>query len=149
MPVPSLLLFITLVLAGCNGDHAVGAVPVSTAAVGRSASTAGESRTVLELRFDQSTVYQDLELRWLDVHDSRCPIGVVCVWEGQVTVTLEVERAKEDLVEVELTLHVGSEPERVTAFGYQLQLQGVDPHPKKGKTPERSDYVAKVEVDED
>jgi hypothetical protein len=148
MPVPGLLLSITVALAACHGGTMVDPDPVSKPAENGPNSSAGESSAVLELRFDQTTTYQDLELRWLHVHDSRCPIGVNCVWEGEVTATLEVDRGEEDSVQVELTLHVGSEPERATAFGYELELQSVDPHPKRGITPERSDYVAKVEVDE-
>ena len=32
------------------------------------------------------------------------------------------------------------------AFGFELQLVGVEPHPKQGQTPERGDYVARISI---
>jgi hypothetical protein len=101
---------------------------------------------VIELRFDETVAYQDLELRWLRLDDSRCPIGVTCVWEGQIIATVEVARGAEGSVELELRLQVGIEPETSRAFDHELVLQGVAPHPKDGVTPERSDYVARIEI---
>jgi len=32
----------------------------------------------------------NLSIKVLNINDSRCPIGVVCVWQGEATVTLSV-----------------------------------------------------------
>jgi hypothetical protein len=111
-----------------------------------SLSSSDNSGTVIELRFDQTVEYQDLELRWLALDDSRCPIGVTCVWEGQIVATVEVARGGEGSVELKLPLRVAIEPETSRAFDHELVLQGVDPHPRYGVTPERSDYVARIEI---
>ena len=100
----------------------------------------------IELRFDETFEYQNLELRWLELDDSRCPIGVTCVWEGQIVATVEVARGAEASVELELVLRAGIEPETSRAFDHELVLRGVDPHPRDGFTPERSDYVARIEI---
>ncbi len=146
MSASTTVFVVALAIAGCGGASPPSPGPVAPTANGAPASSNPATVAELELRFDETAAYEDLELRWLELEDSRCPIGVVCVWAGQIVVTLEAARAVEVPVEVELVLRVGSEPESAPAFGYTLRLQGVDPHPKEGVTPERGDYVARVEI---
>jgi hypothetical protein len=40
--------------------------------------------------FDQTFQYEDLELYFYDIEDSRCPLDVTCVWEGEVTAMIHV-----------------------------------------------------------
>jgi hypothetical protein len=114
-----------------------------------SVSSGEEASGVVEIRFDQIVTYADLELRWLEVKDSRCPIGVNCFWEGEVRVVIEAARAEEEgeaPVEFQLTLRAGQKPETASVFGYEMVLVNVVPHPKNGVTPERSDYVADIRI---
>ena len=46
--------------------------------------------SVITLGIEQVTNYQNLELRLVDIEDSRCATGVTCIWAGQLIVTLEV-----------------------------------------------------------
>ena len=143
MSVPKIVVVIALALAGLRG-----ATPLSPGLEAGSGSSAAEAGTRVELRFDETAKYQDLELRWLELDDSRCPIGVACVWAGQIVATVEVARGEEESVELDLVHRIKGPPATSRAFEYELRLLGVDPHPRQGTTPERSDYVARIEIAE-
>lgn len=75
--------------------------------------------------------------------DSRCPIGVRCVWAGQATALIRLEKEGRSLAEVKLTRQPGqSEPSKELADGYEVVLTGIEPYPEEGKTIQPSDYVA-------
>ena len=148
MSVQSVVLVVAMAVAGFNCGTAVIPEPASGAVDGSSSSSGEGSDVEIELRFDETVEYQDLELRWLELDDSRCPIGVTCVWEGQIVATVEVARGAEGSAELELVLRAGTESETSRAFDHELVLRGVDPHPKDGVTPERSDYVVRIEIAE-
>lgn len=139
MSVPSVVLVVAMAITGFNCGTAM--VPEPTSGAGD-----GGSSGVIELRFDETVQFQDLELRWLALDDSRCPIGVTCVWEGQIVATVEVTRGAEDPVQLELVLRAGIEPKASRAYDHELILRGVDPHPKEGVTPDRTDYLARIEI---
>lgn len=146
MSVPSVVFVLAMAVAGFNRGTAVIPEP-SSGAVSQGASRSVRGSGVeIELRFDETVEYQDLELSWLELEDTRCPIGVTCVWEGQIVATVEVARGEEESVELELVLQAGIEPEISRASNYELLMKGVDPHPKDGVTPERSDYVLRIEI---
>ena len=146
MSIPNVVLLVAMAVTGVNCGTAVVPEPPSGGVDGSSSSSNQGSGAVIELRFDETVVYQNLKLRWLRLDDSRCPIGITCVWEGQIVAAVEVARDAEDSVELELRLRVGIEPETSRAFDHELVLQEVAPHPKDGVTPERSDYVARIEI---
>ncbi len=148
MSVPSIVVVIALALAGLRGATPVSPGPASFALDAGSGSSGDEAGTQVELRFDETAKHQDLELRWLELEDSRCPIGVACVWAGQIVAIVEVARGEEESVELELVHRIKGPPATSRAFDYELRLLGVDPHPKQGTTPERSDYVARIEIAE-
>ena len=146
MSIAGRILVVALAVAAGTGGVPVGSEPPSEAAAPQpnpSSEGAGEQ---VDLRFDETVEYRDLRLRWLEIEDSRCPIGVQCIWAGQVAVTVEAAQGDEGPAELELVLRVGREVETVRAFAYDLVLQGVEPHPMQGVTPERSDYVAVLEI---
>ena len=148
MPIPSIVVVIALALVGLRGATPLSPGPTSLALDAGSGSSGAEAGTRVELRFDETARHQDLELRWLELEDSRCPIGVACVWAGQIVATIEVARGVEESVELELVHRIKGPPATSRAFDFELRLLGVDPHPKQGTTPERSDYVARIEIAE-
>lgn len=101
---------------------------------------------MLDLRFDETAQLDGLSLRWLNLEDSRCPIGVTCVWAGQTVVALELWQGDDEPFEVKLSRRAGREPDTVTALGRQLTLLGLDPYPQQGQAPERDDYVAHLRI---
>lgn len=148
MSVPRILLVIAMTVAGCSGATPVSPEPTSAATNTASSSSSEGTGAVVELRFDQALKYQVLELRWLELEDSRCPTGATCVWEGQVVITVEVASGEGTPVDVKLLLRSGHESDASRAFDYELRLQGVEPHPWLGATPERGDYTARIEITE-
>lgn len=99
-----------------------------------------------ELRLDETTTFEHVRLAWVDLNDSRCPRGAQCVWEGQVVATIVVSRDDIEPQTVELTLRPGVVPSPQTAAGYELRLLRVDPYPREGIIPDRSEYIAIVEI---
>ena len=107
--------------------------------------TSGQT-SIVELRLDQTVSTDALSLRWQELNDSRCPVGVACVWEGQAAVILEVRRGGEAGKTVELVLRAGAEPAARAVAGLELRLLEVEPYPREGVVPERNQYVATLEI---
>ena len=45
------------------------------------------------IKMDQRIQFEDLELYFYDIEDSRCPLDVTCVWEGKVAVMLNIKKS--------------------------------------------------------
>ena len=45
----------------------------------------------IKLHLGQTTSTENLKLTLHDVYDSRCPSDVTCVWDGQVTATIQIQ----------------------------------------------------------
>jgi hypothetical protein len=77
--------------------------------------------------------------------DSRCPDGAQCIWEGDATVRIwarHVSRAREDY-----ELHTSAREERALIYlGYRIQLLQLAPYPVSGRTIERGEYEATLQV---
>lgn len=100
--------------------------------------------SIIAIRAEQVSTYQNLKLRLVSVEDSRCATGVACIWAGQLVVTLDVSNERAEQIEVKLIRK--REPEIAKAFGYNLLLLDVEPHPKKGKAIQISDQVIKLKI---
>lgn len=100
-----------------------------------------------ELRFDGTLIVHGLELSWLEVNDSRCARGAVCVWEGEVGILLGVKEGKEDLGRFALTRHHdGDERARVRIGNRVIELVDVGPYPTLDAETERAEYAASLAV---
>ncbi len=93
---------------------------------------------------------RDVRVKMLNVtEDSRCPADAVCIWEGQVTVLLNVMHNEEDLGNFDLTIRGGDKNLAIKTFdGYSIQLMKVDPYPFASQPTELTDYVATLQVSE-
>lgn len=100
---------------------------------------AGDTRRLaddtLSVRFDGVT------------DDSRCPVGVQCVWEGDAVVQLTLERppaAAEARV-----LHTSQRFERETEYaGLVVRLVDLQPVPREGATIAPEDYRVTLVADD-
>lgn len=72
------------------------------------------------------------------VSDSRCPVGVTCVWEGSATLRFIVESDNERTFTVETAERRGAP----VGGMYQLVVESVTPVPHQGKTIAPSSYRA-------
>lgn len=144
-----LIYILIIVLPGCFASNStIGetnnkTVPSTTTLHNLSLSN-DELGSVITLHVAQATKYKNLELRLINVEDSRCPIGTECIWAGQMVVTLEV--SNEHGEKTDLKLLRKREPKIVSAFGYGLILLDVEPHPKKGKSVQINDQVIKLKI---
>lgn len=125
--------------------------PIAMLAAALSLSVAATGSTApreVSLRLDepQAVTFDGdahLALLWNRVDDSRCPADAVCVWEGEVAVSLVVDGAHE----VRLTRQfAGDERAVARVAGFTLRLRAVDPWPRVGAPPARSDYVAHLDI---
>ncbi len=87
-----------------------------------------------------------LQIRFEDVPtDSRCPTGVQCIWEGDATVRVWVQKASR--AEERLELHTAArEQSSATYLGYGIQLLQLAPCPVSGRTIEQGEHEATLEV---
>lgn len=140
------VLVIGAAIVGCTGGTPVTPAPGVAVEQSAAGSTRAIKSEIIALRYDVTVDYGDLSLRWLTLADSRCPIGVTCVWGGHMLATVEVTHATQGAAEIELLRRAGREPEVAHAFGWEFRLQNVSPHPKDGVKPDRANYVMRVEI---
>ena len=87
-----------------------------------------------------------LRLRLLRVvEDSRCPVDVTCVWEGNAAVEIGLT-AGSGPTHVHV-LHTVLEPRAVDVSGVRVTLVGVAPEPREGEPIPADDYVASLRVE--
>jgi hypothetical protein len=77
--------------------------------------------------------------------DSRCPVDVVCIWEGDATVAVTVRQPAREKAVLELHTSAGSAREKPYG-GYVVQLVGLGPQPRQGVPIPASDYRARLKV---
>jgi hypothetical protein len=75
--------------------------------------------------------------------DSRCPLGVLCIQEGDAVVRVRARRLPKS--EAVLTLHT-QQRLPATFQGFRLWLVLLKPHPLPGKAIAAGDYVATLRV---
>lgn len=93
------------------------------------ARSLGQSQVGEELFLDpgESATVQDLTIRFVEVpEDSRCPLGVTCVWEGNATVALETVYQG---VEMPVALNTVSGSRSAVVGPYTIDLLRLDPYP--------------------
>jgi hypothetical protein len=83
------------------------------------------------------------ELIITDISEGRCPEGVVCFWQGEVTVSLSL---KTESAEHEIVLRSVLNPADTTA-GYIFSLLDVLPYPKYKQPVSMSDYRITLKID--
>ncbi len=104
--------------------------------------------TRFQLKIGQTALIEskNISVKFLNVtEDSRCPSDVVCVWEGQVTILLNMHN-DQDLGDLALTIRGGQTLAATTFDGYSIQLMQVEPYPKASEPTQRPDYVATLLV---
>lgn len=80
------------------------------------------------VKVEHRVLVEDLELTFLAVvEDSRCPIDVICVWEGnaQVELALKARNASR----VQMVLHSNLAPTELEYAGYRVRYLNLEPRP--------------------
>lgn len=91
---------------------------------------------------------KELNVKFLEIADSRCPAEVVCVWQGQAEVTLELDFKEDGNVENLILIKNEANPQLAdTIFmDYRLQLLEVNPYPQN-EYPDKEEYVIRLLVE--
>jgi hypothetical protein len=71
--------------------------------------------------------------------DSRCPVGVQCVWAGNAVVSLSVMVNGD--VRSSTSLNTTLTPRSVRIAGYEISLVALKPEPKQGVPIPQASYV--------
>jgi hypothetical protein len=101
-------------------------------AIGQSASIDGE----------------DLAIKFIDViADSRCPSGVLCIWQGEVACLVEITYSGTGQQRVLTYPGLTQEPSEAQFGSYQFTFS-VEPYPEAGEEIEESEYRLNLLVTE-
>ena len=103
-----------------------------------------EQANILELHYQQTVRFRNLSLRVTAIEDSRCAIGVTCIWAGQMLVSLSV--AKDNGQSAEIKLLHKRVAQAAEVFGYTLQLINIEPQPKKGRVTHISQQIVRIHI---
>ena len=79
--------------------------------------------------------------------ESRCPIGVDCVWVGNAAIAIEV--AKKNKKQVVAMLNTFLEPKEIAYRGFKIKLVALNPYPDFRQPIDPKDYVATMVVTKD
>ena len=92
-----------------------------------------------------SIMGEPLAIRFVEVvNDSRCPTGVTCIWEGEVTCLVEIIYADS---QNRMTLTQPGSGQGNTDFEeYSIEFQ-VQPYPEAGKQIAKKDYRLQLVID--
>ena len=78
------------------------------------------------------------------IEDSRCPIGVDCIWAGNAKIQIKVTNRKG--VSKTFELNTNLQPQAVNFEGYEIKLGELTPHPKANTTTDSNSYTATFAV---
>jgi hypothetical protein len=131
---PLLLTLAVITFAACDSatspTHAVSLGQPFELPVGQAATIENE---LLVVSFQSVTA------------DSRCPIGVLCIWAGEAVVALEARRLPSTTARV--VLKTDPQSETTGRFqSYEIELVELKPHPQLGEAIDPGQYVATLLV---
>lgn len=94
----------------------------------------------------QKVITKDkLKITFVSVlEDSRCPIGVDCIWAGNAKLQLKISQAKGASKTFELNTNL--QPQVFTFEGYEIKIVDLTPTPKVNVRINRKSYTATVSV---
>lgn len=83
----------------------------------------------------------NLKFSLIKINDSRCPTGVYCVWQGEVRVTLAIDKPVID------TLELSSYDNKMDSTGgYSFELLTVSPYPDVDSVIQMEDYTVVLKI---
>lgn len=86
---------------------------------------------------------ENIKIKFLNItEDSRCPMDVVCVWGGEVSVLVNIVKNNQNIGNLVFTKKVTTENlESEIDKEYSIKLIKVEPYPISKQKIEDSDYV--------
>ena len=84
-----------------------------------------------------------IKLSITEINDSRCPSDVVCVWQGEAIVKIEIELPQKG------TISLSTYDNLIDTFAnYSFELIDVSPYPISTETIELKDYNVTLKIEE-
>ena len=98
---------------------------------------------------DELSHDKDLRIDLEDIIDSRCPLSVICVWEGQAECAFQLTFQNDMVVTDTLISRIGRPELAIGHLGeYKITLLDVSPYPEEPDQLEPEDYVIRLMVEE-
>lgn len=91
------------------------------------------------IQFNQTATIQDLQIKIINLTDSRCPSDVTCIWQGQAKILVDINRINQNLGNVSLILN-DKNSESQSFDHYSINLIEVNPYPISTNKTHLSDY---------
>lgn len=134
-----------VVLAGCAADPATSpSAPDDPQATEVTWETASRDSVIVALGGTVTVRGAGVAVTWIELlQDSRCPQGVVCVWEGDAEVLVRLRVGDRTSRAV---LHTAGEPRAFALDGVEVTLLDVLPHPVEGERPDPADRRIVVRI---
>lgn len=93
------------------------------------------------VKHQKTVTKDDLTIEFVSlIEDSRCPIGVNCIWAGNAKVQIKVSNKKKASKVFELNTNL--QPKTVNFECYEIALESLTPHPKADVSTNPNDYTA-------
>ncbi|MFX1517094.1 MAG: hypothetical protein ACFFC6_12400 [Promethearchaeota archaeon] len=108
----------------------------------------GEIGTDVSLHIGESVIIKNhgIKLKFVDVlEDSRCPSDVECVWEGTVSLMINIRYSQQDLGDFILN---SSNLHKASFNGYYVKFKALEPYPISTEIIPKTSYVATFRVGE-
>ena len=94
------------------------------------------------IKINQTIEFEDLEIKFIKIEDSRCPSDVTCIWEGEAKITFQIKQQSESQTITLTTQDIST----TTSVGrYEISLMNIVPYPTttKGISDE---YIATINI---
>ncbi len=105
-------------------------------------------KIVMEQKINQAIPVNNMSVTLLKVvSDSRCPIGVTCIWAGEAKVLVQIKKdGKIEEKEIIITPNSTANSNSFIASDGKFNINAIDllPYPEKGKTI--GEYILKINV---
>ncbi len=88
---------------------------------------------------------ENLKITLTDIEDSRCPTDVTCVWEGEITLHLNLKKGGDKSKETNLKLRT-SQSSEISFESYSIFLSKVEPYPISTKEITKDTYTSTLVV---
>jgi hypothetical protein len=129
----TLLAVFVLLAASCGAENPSSPKPVALG-------------TSFVLKPSESAKIEGLEIAFEGVKDdSRCPVGVQCIWAGDAIVTLALRQAP--AARETRQLHAVQDGRETTYGGYRVVLEALAPAPRADAPIAPEAYRATLKVD--
>jgi hypothetical protein len=97
--------------------------------------------STITVKHQKTVTKENLTIKFVSVvEDSRCPVGVNCIWAGNAKVQIKISNKKG--ISQTFELNTDLQPQIAAFDGFEIKLQNLTPHPKAETTTSPNSYTA-------